>query len=344
MTQANPFSKLNTNLITKILRNIKPVDFINCVITCKLLNKYAFNDEVISKLCHDRLMEIIPDDMREHFKTMVIPDVEIFSPYNAMTLSDVLLTMEFGSIGYPNYTKKWLLSCMLNDITMIRQAKDDSCPKSLINGYWIHEMNLFIGEFKITGITKTDYGIRQCNGIRINLKNKSAVIGTIKINRYNPDYYIFDDDDNDDIISCDMRYLLHNTGFLISSEYIGSVKDGLKHGIGKHICNLRFVYEGSFENGKRHGIGKLISRKGEYTYEGDFVNDNMHGRGKLTGINGSTFEGNWTGCKKHGYGIAAYKSEIQYIGYYVDNKCDGLGTIYHYDGSSWAGNGRTVCH
>lgn len=128
-----------------------------------------------------------------------------------------------------------------------------------------------------------------------------------------------------------------------NASYLGEVKDGLPHGVGKAEYKNGNIYEGNFQNGQRTGQGKLmlISRDGTKTYdiiegeflngkivkgkatfvrgdrmlyygieyEGEFKNDVPHGKGKKTyvkdlhAVTGKYYEGEFKEGKEHGNGL-----------------------------------------
>lgn len=73
------------------------------------------------------------------------------------------------------------------------------------------------------------------------------------------------------------------------NRYIGEVKDGKPHGIGKMMYVNGYEFFGEWDNGKKQGVGKL-------SYPKDSPRETLY------------YFGEWKGDKKHGYGLSAYKS------------------------------------
>jgi hypothetical protein len=63
-------------------------------------------------------------------------------------------------------------------------------------------------------------------------------------------------------------------------KYIGTVKDGKKHGFGILTFPDKSTYEGQFENDLLHGIGTLTTSN--YSYKGEFKNNKRDGPGVYT--------------------------------------------------------------
>ena len=73
-----------------------------------------------------------------------------------------------------------------------------------------------------------------------------------------------------------------------SSEYIGQVLNGKKHGIGRLVYNSGRKYEGQWESDLRHGQGKEQYANGD-SYVGNFAQGKADGKGIYTWKNGDIY-------------------------------------------------------
>ncbi|MDA8774059.1 hypothetical protein N9N03_02900, partial [Chlamydiia bacterium] len=98
---------------------------------------------------------------------------------------------------------------------------------------------------------------------------------------------------NDSVIVGDKHVMRCSNGY--EYEYIGVLKNGKEHGLGKNIQTRSdgtvVEYEGNFVDGKRSGKGKTkFTRDGKVVneYEGEYKNNKLHGPGKriATCVNG----------------------------------------------------------
>lgn len=261
MSYVNPFLTLNANLIVKILGNLSAIEFLHCIATCKLLRKFVSHDEIVSKICHNRLNEIMPIKAKQMIETMVIPRTDLFSCVIVPT--QLFHTIDFNAIGLSNYTKYWFLTCMIIDVNTITIS-----TKKTVNGYHTTDDVLFIGTIKIEyscGFLKKRY----INGLRIN--DDSIMIGMC----------------NQPIL-----YNIDCKRFKICHDYIGYVMGGNQHIKGIQIFYDGDIYEGEYYYGYKHGYGKLKSIYGN-TYEGDWNKDILYGNCILTTTYGTKYIGKW---------------------------------------------------
>ena len=70
------------------------------------------------------------------------------------------------------------------------------------------------------------------------------------------------------------------------------------------------VYVGQIKNGKRHGVGRLCHIT-DGMYEGEFKNGLFHGFGRFLFNNYVFYEGQWQQGKKHGMGTNHYQDGSQ---------------------------------
>lgn len=92
-------------------------------------------------------------------------------------------------------------------------------------------------------------------------------------------------------------------------QYIGSFKNGLKHGYGREIYPDGSVYLGKWQNNLFHGNGKLKA-----------VSENNQGKEEF-------YDGNWVEGQMHGFGIQQWKDGTLYKGKFEYGKKHGKGTF-----------------
>lgn len=67
-----------------------------------------------------------------------------------------------------------------------------------------------------------------------------------------------------------------------------------------------------------------------YHFVGCWVDDQRGGSGKFYYVNGDTYEGEWRGHKRHGYGTYTYADTgSQYVGTWKDGVRNGHGELVH---------------
>lgn len=326
MNHDNMFDKLNNALILRILINLAADDFFNCISTCKLLYKHSDNDNLISKLCHNTLMNILPDSMKCMLKTIKIPPCDLFQPDQIMP-PQLFCTLNMKSTGL-DYSKKWFLRCMVINVDKIKYL--ENMENALICGYYVSNYSCFIGELKIEYL----------RGLSITNNIKGLYIGSnvIKIGIFDYSFFFtgFILENNyvgqiNNNRKCGKGVRAYNSGTL----YTGEWNNNMKQGYGKLTRNNGDIYEGQWANDKANGYGKMMSK--ENIYEGQWQDNQKHGKGKFTRKNGSVSKGEWVDGKKNGYSIYKTATGIEYEGHYKDDKCHGLGAIRHANGSTWYG-------
>jgi hypothetical protein len=79
---------------------------------------------------------------------------------------------------------------------------------------------------------------------------------------------------------------------LETGTYIGPIKDGVPHGVGRKIFKNGNVWSGEYVNGKRYKGTTTRSDGRQFT--GVWVNDSLYnGLGTASYTNGDTFTGEW---------------------------------------------------
>jgi hypothetical protein len=95
-----------------------------------------------------------------------------------------------------------------------------------------------------------------------------------------------------------------------NGEYVGEVKNGIRHGHGTYTWNKGDKYTGEYKDGKQHGQGTFIwttnaQHAGSYAgdkYVGEFKDDKFDGQGVYTGSDGWKFVGQFKNGLRHGDG------------------------------------------
>ena len=122
-----------------------------------------------------------------------------------------------------------------------------------------------------------------------------------------------------------------------SREYVGSFKNGMKHGKGKEIS-----YEAT-----RNSSTQLLELNGHTNIcECEYRYGHRNGQGTLTYSNGDIYVGEFRLGEMHGHGTYIIASTgDKYVGDYVNGSETGRGTIYYGDGYTFTGevkNGKMI--
>ena len=118
--------------------------------------------------------------------------------------------------------------------------------------------------------------------------------------------------------------------------YVGSLKNGLRHGTGKMTRVNGATYEGEWHEGARHGTGRFSDGTGT-VYEGQFQNDKRHGKGKIVWSDGRIYDGEWEDDQRHGHGNFTDAVGNVYDGGFVRDALEGHGITHRVDGGSYEG-------
>ena len=134
-------------------------------------------------------------------------------------------------------------------------------------------------------------------------------------------------------------------------KYVGSFKDGKRHGLGSFVFpngdrfrgyyekgkrqgygvyefTSRERYEGYFHNGKYHHWGLYLFKNGD-KYFGQYQHGRRQGRGTLTKKSGERYEGDFSDGKRQGFGACIFADGSRYSGTWEDDEPEGWGTYVH---------------
>lgn len=81
----------------------------------------------------------------------------------------------------------------------------------------------------------------------------------------------------------------------------------------------------------------LVELQDKITYEGEWLGDNKHGYGIQKWPDGAVFEGNFVNGTANGYGIFIHTDGDKYEGEWQNDRAHGHGTYTHSDGSKYVG-------
>lgn len=81
----------------------------------------------------------------------------------------------------------------------------------------------------------------------------------------------------------------------------------------------------------------LVELQDKITYEGEWLGDNKHGYGVQKWPDGAVFEGNFVNGTANGYGIFIHTDGDKYEGEWQNDRAHGHGTYTHSDGSKYVG-------
>ena len=119
-------------------------------------------------------------------------------------------------------------------------------------------------------------------------------------------------------------------------SYIGCIKDGKMHGVGKLTWSTGAVYEGEWLNNKINGSGTYKKADGS-VYVGSWKDGMKNGTGLLTWMNGDVYEGEYMQDKKHGNGVYKYANGSVYDGAWELNQRNGIGALTYKNGDVYEG-------
>ncbi|OII71761.1 uncharacterized protein cubi_00568 [Cryptosporidium ubiquitum] len=108
---------------------------------------------------------------------------------------------------------------------------------------------------------------------------------------------------------------------------------GCKSKANKHIENKEIPQAPELKVEKR----PLVELQDKITYEGEWLGDNKHGYGIQKWPDGAVFEGNFVNGTANGYGIFIHTDGDKYEGEWQNDRAHGHGTYTHSDGSKYVG-------
>lgn len=130
-----------------------------------------------------------------------------------------------------------------------------------------------------------------------------------------------------------------NVEYLDGRRFDGTLKDGVKIGIGTHVWADGQKYVGEWRNDIQHGKGAFTFANGD-VYEGDFVEGQRTGQGSLKQKSGSSYVGQWLRGARDGQGVEEWVNGQRYEGNWRNNRKDGQGSMRFADGGTYDGQWR----
>jgi hypothetical protein len=127
--------------------------------------------------------------------------------------------------------------------------------------------------------------------------------------------------------------------FCDGQVYSGSVRNGLRCGVGHNTWADGQEYKGEWLNNSRNGRGTHSWKDGR-TVTGDWKNGHLHGKIYFSWPNGATFDGHAENGKKHGRGVHRYANGTVFNGNFLNGKPNGFGTLTERDGVKYRGQFR----
>jgi len=100
---------------------------------------------------------------------------------------------------------------------------------------------------------------------------------------------------------------------------------------------LKTTYVGELKRGKRHGLGKLVLSNGS-SYEGEWSEDAKHGFGTFQDGHGAWYRGDWAFGAQHGFGTSHFSDGSVHIGEYFRGLPHGPGEQVSPCGTCCKGN------
>ncbi|KAH8581808.1 phosphatidylinositol-4-phosphate 5-kinase [Cryptosporidium sp. chipmunk genotype I] len=108
---------------------------------------------------------------------------------------------------------------------------------------------------------------------------------------------------------------------------------GCKSKVDKHIEDREIPQAPELRVEKR----PLVELQDKITYEGEWLGDNKHGYGVQKWPDGAIFEGNFVNGTANGYGVFIHTDGDKYEGEWQNDRAHGHGTYTHSDGSKYVG-------
>ncbi|KAM3143463.1 hypothetical protein pb186bvf_004524 [Paramecium bursaria] len=111
------------------------------------------------------------------------------------------------------------------------------------------------------------------------------------------------------------------------SVFIGSLKDGLRNGLGCQFWYKGQHYSGNFENDLFHGNGRFLYAD-HALYNGEWCEGKQNGQGILITANGGKFIGKWVNNKfTDDQGTYKWLNGWSFVGKFVDGQLVGRGSL-----------------
>lgn len=131
--------------------------------------------------------------------------------------------------------------------------------------------------------------------------------------------------------------LLKETGYSYNGNCVNGLADGNGTVSGTAIDNQRYSYKGQFKKGYIEGQGFSVYLG--HIYSGNFRKGKLDGSCQMIFAEGSTYTGNCSMNRPHGYGDLKLKtgSIEMYVGNFVQGKKSGKGKTVFRDGSYYEG-------
>ena len=113
--------------------------------------------------------------------------------------------------------------------------------------------------------------------------------------------------------------------------FIGSYKNGLKHGKGTFYTKKGSRYDGEFKNDEYDGEGSYYWQSGD-KYIGQFKEGFRHGNGIYSYSDGSSYDGNWAYGEREGLGTINFSNGKKFIGEFFNSRIEGQGILFDENG------------
>ncbi len=312
------YEKLNSKLIKKILIE-------------KLAEIYFSSDQSI--------LDLVSEKILQHLKN------------NSGILSYLKGTRRIINFveNIKTQMPKWKSSTNINQLNLFDREDDknekDNPKKSEDN----KKSNKDISQEKFKEIKESMDGLVDCVNymcdIEIDLGLKPIDIKIMKMKAKNLLELL---DPSDPIISNLPKLDLPNESKIINYEnedqYLGEIKNGLRHGKGKMTYSNGNIYSGYWMNDVFHGKGTYLNSNGQ-SFSGDWENGYIT-KGRVVFMEGILNNEEYIGeliysffgyPVPHGKGTYFYIYGDKYIGEFVDYKKEGKGTYTWANGDSYCG-------
>lgn len=129
---------------------------------------------------------------------------------------------------------------------------------------------------------------------------------------------------------------LHQRDYENGDRYVGTMRDGMRHGHGRYEWEHGHVYEGAYENDLPEGQGRYTWPSGAQ-YSGEFQRGLRHGQGRFTWGQGNFYEGEYQMGERTGVGVRVRDGTPVYEGSFLDGVRHGEGAQIEGSGDVFSG-------
>lgn len=129
---------------------------------------------------------------------------------------------------------------------------------------------------------------------------------------------------------------LHQRDYENGDRYVGTMRNGMRHGQGRYEWHHGHVYEGAYENDLPQGRGIYTWPSGAQ-YRGEFQQGLRHGQGRFAWGPGNYYQGEYRMGERTGVGVRVRGGKTVYEGGFLDGVRHGEGAQIEESGDLFSG-------